>query len=123
MANHKGKIIIKLLLVITMVIQPVSFSYAMASMSQGDHAQYSASNHAGDHIANDAMAEVPDHNDHKAGSGTDNCCLTLACSPASVMDAFDILQVSSSGYIEATASLLISIDVPAEIKPPRDLLG
>ena len=123
MADHKGKMIIKLLLIITMVIQPVIFSYAMAGMGQGHHAQYAASNHAGDHMVSEAMAKASDQDNHKAKSGTDNCCLTLACSPASVMDAFDILQVSSSSYIEATASLLISIDLPTEIKPPRSLFG
>jgi len=123
MSGVKGKTIIKLLL-ITMVIQPVAFSYAMASMDHGHHHTHSSVfDHAGDYAVDDGMAPEHHHDDHDGKGGTDSCCLTPACSPASVMCVFETPILPSSNYIEATITSLISIYLPAEIKPPRSLLG
>lgn len=124
MVNLKGKSISKLLLIITMVIQPVMFSYAMASMDHSHQAPSSlAHEQTGDHAMNEGMADTHDQNAHEGDSALDNCCNTAACSPASVMSVITVPYVPKSQYIVSAASTLRSIDLPTEIKPPRSLLG
>jgi len=114
----------KLLLIITMVIQPVTFSYAMASMDLSHDLSSLAPGHDGDHAMNENMVDTHDQNVHQeGGSGFDNCCYTAVCSPASMVNATTVPHVPNSQYIVSIAPALKSIDLPTEIKPPRSLLG
>jgi hypothetical protein len=123
MANLQGKTIVKLLLLITLVIQPVSIAYVMASMGQSHHAQSPLSVHNGGHADNSNMTDTHDQYSPVASGEPENCCLSAVCSPASVMSDCSVAHVKSSQYIATTVASLISIDLPAEIKPPRNLLG
>ena len=106
---------IKLLLIITIVIQPVTFSCAMASEDLGHHENHSMS---------EGMADHNDQNTHEDDSELDNCCYATACNPAaSVINIVTVPHASNSLYVAPSPSSLKSVDLPTEIKPPRSLLG
>ena len=124
MANINAKIVFKLLLIVTMVIQPVAITHAMASM---DHSQHQASfankqSHDGHHVMNQ---DIPDaqHDESTGNSDMNNCCNTAACCPAALVD---ITTLERTPVPEYSTHLHISwegVILPSEIKPPQSLLG
>ena len=106
---------IKLLLIITIMIQPVTFSCAMASEDHGHHENYTMS---------ESMAGPHDQNTHEGDSTPDNCCYTAVCNPmASIMNIVTVPHAPNSLYVALGPFSVKSVDLPTEIKPPRSLLG
>jgi len=115
---------LNVLLIITMVIQPITLSYAMAGMAHSHHAPSLANSHNGDYAMNENMADAHDQNVHqKGGNNLDNCCHTATCSPASMVNTGNLSYIPESQSIVSIAPALKGIDLPTEIKPPRHLLG
>lgn len=123
-----GKTILKLLLVITMLIEPAVFSYAMAG---GGHSHDGSAVMAPAHDSHHASMSPGADEVHKSsgqnqvdGNGfLDNCCSAPACG-AAMPSGFGspISETPSRHYI----SFVISwegVVLPSEIKPPRNLLG
>jgi hypothetical protein len=106
---------IKLLLIITIMIQPVTFSCAMANEDNGHHENHSMS---------EGMADHNDQNTHEGDSELDNCPYTAVCNPmASVMNIVTVPHAPNSLYVAPNPFSVKSVDLPTEIKPPRSLLG
>lgn len=113
----------KLLLIITMVIQPITFSYAMANVAHGHHAPSLAHSDNGDYAMNKNMADAHYQNIHQeSDSDVDNCCHTTTCNPASMVNTGNMPHVPKSQCIVSIAPAQKSIDLPPEIKPPRSHL-
>jgi hypothetical protein len=124
-----GNTLLKLLLLITMVVEPVMFTYAMAGMGHHNGADNSMAAEFGLHcqssISHDmCMADDSSQQQHdNAKKVMDDCCSTPACGPAAVSNL--ILPISEA-FSETYLPLNISragIVLPSEIKPPRSLLG
>jgi len=128
-----GKRILKLLLVIAMVIQPVAFSYAMASMTHGSeagsnmgmtHAHHQASASTGESHNNhhDMMhgdTALDTHQPEESSDTMNNCCNTAACCPAAVVSIEIELFIPSTLFPPSTAPSWKGIDLSADAKPPR----
>jgi len=121
MTGVRVKTILKLLLAIIMVVQPVSFSYAMASMTLSHHAITPVSSHNEQHPMNDVMLVSDEQSTHKGGGESGKCCQSTVCSPASVASVATVGCKSKSQRIMSVVITLKSIDLPTEIKPPRNL--
>jgi len=105
------------LLLTTLVIQPVMFSYAMASMSHHDGHMMMNTSHQMDHGA---------MHDHTMSSDTDeqssvldNCCASPACAGAP-LSSFDLsITRHITPYTLTSSHFWSGIIIPSEIKPPR----
>ena len=126
MANVNAKIVFKLLLIVTMVIQPVAITHAMASMG---HSQYQASfvseqSHDGHH---EMHQDVPDvqHDSHESSDNSDmnNCCNSAACCPAALVDITTLERMPAPEYSTHLHISWEGVILPSEIKPPQSLLG
>lgn len=112
-----GKTIVKILLMITLVIQPVLLSYAMASGGHHHMGQAMEAHHHG-------MTEMHDQADHAAHdedqtSFFDNCCTTPACAAAAFSEITAVaLEYCSLTYRPNTLSF-IGVTLPSDRKPPR----
>lgn len=124
--------LLKLLLII-MVIQPVSLSYAMTGMAMpamnGGHHAAMARDMTPD------MADACQNNHHAltehavtqtapavASATADNCCDTQACCPAFMVSELIVQQDRPVSLpVAAVDSAMKRIDLPAEIRPPRQL--
>lgn len=123
-----GTRLVKLLLIIIMVIQPVSYAYAMAGVSQGHHSDMALSisddTQVGHHAMNENGQDSQMQNAHEHESAADTCCNTVACCQAFVVSEFTVRQdLPHSQYELSVDTHVRSIDLPAEIKPPRRLLA
>ena len=112
---------LKLLLAITMVVQPVSFSYAMASMTLSHHAASPISSYSNQHSMSGHKTDAHEQNTHEGGNESGRCCQSTVCSPASVLSVAAVGCKSKSHRIMSVVIILTSIDLPTEIKPPRNL--
>ncbi|TPW15621.1 MAG: hypothetical protein FD130_1169 [Halothiobacillaceae bacterium] len=121
MANLKGKVILQWLLVITLVIQPVVVSYAMASMSFTHSTSLPAEQgHAMHHMMADSVTDTTNtQQQDQDNSNADNCCNTAACCPAALLytDTF-VYKTTSSTYLYVPLAL-DDVDPPVAFKPPR----
>ncbi len=111
------------MLIITMGVQPVMFSYAMANM---DHSHHQASvvagqNHDGHHVMHDDVS-LAEPQDADTGALND-CCNSAACCPAAVADIDVMLHEPNTLSFVSSHTSWEGIDLPAEVKPPRSLLG
>ncbi len=116
------KISLKLVLIITMIIQPVVFSYAMASVHHNHQISSQMSqNHDGDH---NSTHEGLSHSEHNQNIDTEsdlmgNCCASPACSGAM---ASSVSHLTSQTLFEYSPTINISrkgIVPSTEIKPPK----
>ncbi|MDT8385744.1 MAG: hypothetical protein RRB22_15155 [Gammaproteobacteria bacterium] len=128
--------LLKLLLII-MLIQPVSQSYAMTGMAMpgmnGGHHSAMARG-----MATDTAMPVADacQNTHHAlteptaaqtapavaNATADNCCDTQACCPAFMVSGLTVQQDRPDSLpVTSVDSAMKRIDLPAEIRPPRQL--
>lgn len=129
MVNFAGKNILGLLLVITMVIQPVAFSYAMTGMVSGmDHSQHQASasvekNHNGHHVMDESRSTVQQQAHDDGAEMMTDCCNSAACCPAAVVDLAVVQHTSATLFSFFSRPSWVGVEPPAEIKPPRTLLG
>lgn len=108
-------LLLKLLLAITLVFQPVVLSYAMASM---DHAHQQVVASMDHHV----MGEMSDHHASFDGSNNmlDDCCSSATCCPAAMVVANELAR--SIPRVQFTRDYISSwpvVDLPAEIRPPR----
>jgi hypothetical protein len=120
MARVDIKYVVRLLLIITMVIQPLAFSYAMASMDISHHGQAMIDHAESGQTMNDDMMG---HHDHKGHSGLDHCCQSAACGAAVVANIVTISGCHVSQRIRFSAFSVKDIDRPIEIRPPRIFPG
>ncbi len=118
-----GKVI-KLLLIITMVVQPVMASYAMASMSHLQHPPVAVveQDHDGHHSMHQEMSGTQQQDDDDM-SAMNDCCNSTACCPAAVVEIVVMPYNNDSDFSISSYTVGDGIDLPAEIKPPRPLLG
>ena len=123
-----GKTLLKLLLLITLVVEPVTFSYAMAGIGHHHGANSSMTAEHGLHCQSSKSHDMsmPDDSshqqNHKVKKAMDDCCSTPACGPAAVSTF--VLPISEV-FIETYLPLNVSwtgIVLPSETKPPRSLL-
>ncbi len=114
MASSIKNLLLKLLLVITLMIQPVMLSYAMASM---DHSQQHVAASVDHHI----MGEMSDHQASlDDNSALDDCCSSAACCPAALIVASELVRsIPSVQFTRDYISSWPAVDLPAEIRPPR----
>jgi len=124
-----GKTLLKLLLLITLVVEPVMFSYAMAGMGHHHGANNSMAAEYGLHFQSSmshdmAMPDDSSHQQHdKVKTAMNDCCSTPACCPAVVSGfVLPVNDVFSETYLPLNVSWA-GIVLPSEIKPPRSLLG
>lgn len=116
MANSIGKAFLKLLLVITLMFQPVVLSYAMASM---DHSHQPVTVSMPHHVMDDAGVQQSAHDDVN-NSVSDDCCSSAACCPAATISSVEMTRsVPNRVFTLHYSSSWEVIDLPAEIKPPR----
>ena len=123
MANINVKIVFKLLLIITMVIQSVAITHAMASM---DHSQHQASfvseqGHDGHHEMHQNVPDV--QHDSSDNSDMNNCCNSAACCPAALVGMSNLEQMPAPEYSAYLHTSWEGVILPSEIKPPQSLLG
>jgi hypothetical protein len=117
-----GKIVMRWLLIITMMIQPALFSHAMASMEHGDAAIEMVEHdmhHASDAAIDAASSDHHSPHDQQQDAKVDNCCHTPACAPALFVDAVLTLQPLRPLYPRGIDHALYDVDLPVNIKPPR----
>lgn len=124
--------LLKLLLII-MMIQPVSLSYAMTGMAMSG---MNGGHHAA--MATDMLMPVADacqntphgQAEHATeqtppavtDSTADNCCDTQACCPAFMVNGLTVQQDRPDSLpVVSVDSAMKRIDLPAEIRPPRQL--
>ncbi|MCF6280743.1 MAG: hypothetical protein L3J28_00805 [Candidatus Polarisedimenticolaceae bacterium] len=116
MANSVGKSMTKLLLIITLMFQPVMLSYAMASMVHSHQQATSSMDHHTLHKMGDQHASDADASDNIL----DDCCNSAACCPAATIVATEIARSAPSTlFIHFYSPSWPVIDLSAEIKPPR----
>jgi len=122
--TNRVKKLIQLMLIVTMVVQPVALSYAMAGM---DHSQHMAvmENHTGEHAAHDmsgmAVKQLDDATQDDGTSAMNDCCNSAACCPATVVDISALSDQPTRLYSFFTHTSWEAIALPAEVKPPRPL--
>ena len=126
------KTLLKLLLLVTMVVEPVLLSYTMAGvghqhsgfgmtseLKQEHGAEHSSSSHHSMHMMHDTAA----HHVNMEDSGEmENCCATPACA-AAAMQSLSILdaEIHTPMYTALHVSWK-AIVLPSDTKPPRQLL-
>ena len=117
--------VIKLLLIITMVVQPVMASYAMAAMNHSQHqaATVVEQGHEGHHAMHQGMTPMQQQQDDDDMSAMNDCCNSAACCPAAVVEIVVMPCNSDSDFSISPYTVRDGIDLPAEIKPPRPLLS
>ena len=101
----------KVLLIITLVIQPVTFAYSMMDMD-GQTATMSVTHEGSAH--EDVSDAAHDH-----ASMLDNCCDTPACSPASITQAMLVQSVRYATSVVSLDTAMKSIEPASVIKPPQ----
>jgi len=116
------KISLKLILVITMIIQPVVFSYAMANVYHNhQNTSLISQHHNGDHNSTHADLNHSGHNQNmnSDSDSMDNCCASPACSGAMAssisLSTAQVLFVFSPTVNISRKGVVLS----AEIKPPK----
>jgi hypothetical protein len=126
MAIFSGKTVFKLLLIITMVIQPVAVSYAMASMN---HASQSAAasgkaGHEQCHMTNHELADTQ-HDSHGSTGNSDmgDCCHAAGCCPVAVLAIDSTLEISTPSFSAQFSTTWGNVILPSEVKPPRRFLS
>jgi len=133
----KGKITLKLLLIIVMVIQPVLVSYAMAGMLDSHHQALAVAGQAGEGSIANSDASAPAHyagwvqNDNPINeSGVDgdsntngDCCNSAQCCPAAVVDVDVLLHAQNPIFFTPFLLSWEGVSLSTEIRPPRSLLG
>lgn len=124
MLTLTGKVI-KLLMIITMVVQPVVVSYAMAAMNHSQHQATAVveQGHDGHHAMMHQGMSPMQHQDNDDMSAMNDCCNSAACCPAAVVEIVVMPYNSESDFSISPYTVRDGIDLPAEIKPPRPLLG
>ena len=126
MANVNAKIAFKLMLIITMVIQPVAITHAMASMDHSQH-QVSFANKQSHDGYFEMHQDVPDaqHDSHESSDNSDmnNCCNSAACCPAALVGISNLEQMPAPEYSTYLHISWEGVILPSEIKPPQSLLG
>jgi len=122
MATLYRKIAFKLLLIITMVIQPVAIVHAMAGMN---HSQYQAMNssmqshdehHSVHHAALDIQQEAHETEDD---SLMNDCCNTSACCPAAAVGITSVEHMPAPVYSVLPHISWEGVILPSETKPPK----
>jgi len=133
----KGKTTLKLLLIIAMMVQPVLVSYAMADMLGSHHPVSAAVAPAGDTFAfaGDMLSHAQHSDQHQGGivdnapvvdddtSASNDCCDSIHCCPAAVVDIDDSLHQKNPVAPVALRFSWEGVSLSAEFRPPRSLLG
>jgi len=129
MANRFKKLI-QLMLIVTMVVQPVALSYAMAGMDHSQHMSASVivmENHTDEHAAHGmggmAAKQLDDATQGDGKSAMNDCCNSAACCPAAVLEISVLSHQPTELYSFTTHSPWEAIALPAEVKPPRPLFS
>ncbi len=124
MARITGKLL-KLLLIITMVFQPVMVSYAMTSMNHSQHLATAAveQGHDDHHAMHQDTSVTLQQDDDGDVSVMSDCCNSAACCPAAVVEIDVMPYDNDTGFSISPYTVRDGIDLPAEVKPPRPLLG
>lgn len=119
---------LKLLLLITLVVEPVTFSYAMAGMGYHHGANNFMAAEYGQHCQSSMSHDMSTQDDsshqqhHKVKKALDDCCSTPACGPAAVSTfVLPISERFTETYLPFNVSRT-GIVLPSETKPPRSLL-
>lgn len=122
MATLKGKIALKLLLIIAMVIQPVAISHAMAGMNHSQHQTMSADmqsydeHHGMRHAALDIQREAHETEDD---SLMNDCCNTSACCPAAAVGITSLEHTPAPVYLVLRHISWEGVILLSETKPPK----
>jgi hypothetical protein len=109
------KNLLNILLIITLVVQPVMFTYAMASMSHGHHVSMAMSHDMNTHHA----MQIDDASSSSSSVMLDDCCKTPACSPAVLTSSLDVQHIPAVHHDLSFNVSMMSVDLPSENKPPR----
>lgn len=126
MANLSGKVVFQLLLILTLVFQPVMTAYAMASMPvlmQHDSAA-SKQGHDACHTMKQAMSDSQ-HDDFQGLGNSDmsDCCYSGACCSIAVFDATGLIFIPSLAFSAQLPVFWGDVILSSEFKPPRYLLS
>lgn len=125
MANFSIKVVFQFLLIMTMVVQPVALTYAMAGVDHSKHhqspvvAEHGHDDHHGMH--HDLMSA----HGHEYGDGSvmSDCCDTSACCPAVLIDTVAAEPLPILIYPIHLHTAWQAVILPSEMKPPRRFLG
>ncbi len=111
----------RLLLLFTLVMQPLAMAYAMSEVDHGHH-QDEAMAMSHDHEG--AAMAMDDDGDSASPSGfLDDCCNSAACAPAAVIGALVAPAAVVPQHFLPLVQHWAGIDLPTEAEPPRSLLG
>jgi len=121
MNSQQGKVVTILVLIVTMVIQPVLLSYAMAGMDHGRRysvtkVQYQVDHHV-NHARNILIADHQTNND--SGGVQDDCCYSTACSPAALLVSAVTSEITNFLFPLPLDSSAEGIHLPVKLKPPQ----
>ncbi len=129
----KEKTTLKILLIIAMVIQPVLVSYAMADMLGSHHQAAAVTGQAAEgSITNSDASAQAQHSDLSQNNSpniggdanaSDECCNSAHCCPAAVVDVDVMPHGQSPVFFTPFLLSWQGINLSAEIRPPRSLLG
>lgn len=119
MANCRAKTTLKLLLIITMVMQPMAFTYAMACTDHSHRPASISAGHSHDehHATNDNVSDAQQQHHDGAGVLVD-CSDSAVCYAAVVVDAEAIVYVPNTAISASYSSSWEGVDLPTEIRPP-----
>jgi hypothetical protein len=124
---HRFKKLIQLMLIVTMVVQPVALSYAMAGMDHSQHMSASVivmEHHTDEHAAHGMAAkQLDDATQGDGASAMNDCCNSAACCPAAVLEISVLSHQPTGLYSFSTHSSWEGIALSAEVKPPRPLFS
>jgi len=113
---------LKLLLIITMIIQPVVFSYAMANIYH-NHQNISQMPqiHDGDHNSTHVDLSHSGHSQNidSESDSMGNCCASPACSGAMASSVSLFTAQALFEYFPTINTLRKGIVLSADIKPPK----
>lgn len=122
-----GTTVLKLLLLITMVVEPVLLSYAMAGVMHHQGGAVMAMETGADQgaMSHDMKGcdSATQQGQHDGDGGHDNCCSTPACGAAVLLDFVLPATDIASHYFASCDSAWEGVILPSATKPPRSLRG
>jgi hypothetical protein len=127
----KRRTTLALLLIVTMVVQPMAFSYAMAGVDHTSHhtlvsQDHSSVSHEHSSVSQEHSSVSQEHSsvaqDHHDRDVLIDCCNSAVCCGAVALDAEMNLHVPNAACYVSPSSSWEGVDLPTEIRPPRNLL-
>jgi hypothetical protein len=119
MASLVERLFIKLLLVVTLTIQPVALSYAMVGMDHLHQQDSSSMSYQSMEMDETTSAHLAASDAAKSDTLSAECCDNSACSPAIISVVEIKCSVPHRTFTNDYSHSWEAVSPPTEIRPPR----